>query len=69
LLDHDPVFLALGGLSLGVGRLPAPEAERELDRPSDTSVNRTLLLRLKDEGAELEVADSRWAATQKCKNN
>jgi hypothetical protein len=63
------VVLTLGGLSFGVGRLPAPETERELDRPSNSSVNRTLLLRLKDEGAELEVADARWAGAQEWKSN
>ena len=72
MLDHDPVDLALGGLSLGVGRLRLPtcEAERVLDRPSEASLSRTLLLRLKDEGAwtdEPEVADVRWAVAHECK--
>lgn len=72
MLDHDPVVLAVGGLSLGVGRLPTCEADRELDRPSEASLNRTLLLRLKDEGAcadEPEVADVRWAVVHECKSN
>jgi len=59
LLDHDPVVLALGGLSSAVGRVP----DRVLRPPSDDSVKRTRLLLLKDEGAwpdELEVADARW---------
>ena len=65
LLDHDPVFLALGGLSLGVGRLPARDVLRWDPRPSCVSVNRTRLLRLNDDGACVdtpEVADARWAA-------
>ena len=55
-----------------MGRLPACDADRELVRPSDASLNRTLLLRLKDEGAcadEPEVADVRWAVAHECKDN
>ena len=64
MLDQEPVDLALGGLSSGVGRFP-DLADRVLRPPSEDSVNRTRLLRLNDEGAcpeeVLDVADARWA--------
>lgn len=58
------MFLALGGLSSGVGSDPVREVDREPDRASYDSVNRTRLLRLNEEGAcddSPEVVDVRWA--------